>query len=77
MAKYNITKKEKLIHVAEKRTEKSIYRFEFEKIKSGWYVKKFIYDVDEVTSVTDMYIPREVVEQILLAEAAKDELVED
>lgn len=77
MDEFKISEEDKKLFIAEHRSDKSIRRYEFEKIDSGWYVKKFIYKIEEgFPKVSDMYLPNEVVEKILMVESVKDKLTD-
>ncbi len=74
---YEIVKQQKEVFKAKKvsKDQKSIIEYEFEKINSGWFIKKRIWSVDtDNPVVSDIYLPDEVVEQILTVETAKNKL---
>ena len=67
---------DKEVHVCEKRTEKSIFRYEFSqtKDKHGWWITREHYSVESsFPEKIDIYLPQEVVD-IITAYNAKDKL---
>jgi hypothetical protein len=74
---YKISKEHKEVFTAQRRGDKSIMTYEFEKKNHGWYVQRTHYDIDAAfPKVDDMFLPGEVVEQILLIESTKNKLTE-
>jgi hypothetical protein len=78
---YEFKTKSRKLYTARTTTDgpggQTIIEFEFEKKGGGWYVKKFIFRPEnDNLEVTDMYLPEDIVEKILLVESTKDKLTE-
>lgn len=66
-----------LFSARKKPSDNTIIDYEFEKREYGWYIKKRVFKAhfDSMT-VDEMFIPNELVEQIIMVETAKDELTD-
>lgn len=72
---YKIESKTVEAFTARKGDENRIIDYNFENTDLGWIIKKriFVASSDNVET-TDLFIPQQLVEQILIIEAAKKEL---
>jgi hypothetical protein len=70
---FEIKKKEKIVHVATKMADdsKSITEFHVEKTKAGWHIEKWFYDVEQSAVKTEIYLPDELFESIIIPEYTK------
>lgn len=76
---YNIKKIQKDIHRAERMSadRKTKISFELEEFEDGWIVESKYYNVEHpFPEKNRMFLPNEVIEQILLIETSKKELKE-
>lgn len=76
---YKIKKDLKEVFSAQKVSDdkKNIHQYDFEKKVNGWHIVYWKYNVDSpFPERKDMYLPLEVVEQILLVESTKNNLSE-
>ena len=72
---YNIKNETKEIFTARISIgEKIFIKYEFEKVETGWHIKKWKHDVNDSTVISDIFIPNEIIEQILMVESVKDKL---
>jgi len=78
MGKYKLSKEEKTVHKAEMRSDdnKTIISYEFEQEKNGWVVEKSVWNVETVFPKKEsIWLPSELIEQILLIETTKNNLL--
>ncbi len=75
MANYTFDKQEKVVFTARLTTEKKLIEYEFERKTNGWYVKRWYAEADtNIPQMSEIFLPIEIVEQILLIESTKDKL---
>ena len=77
MSKYKLSKEEKTVHKAEMRSDdnKIIIAYEFEEERNGWFIEKSVWNVDSAFPKKEsIWLPTELIEQILLIESVKDNL---
>lgn len=72
-----IEKVEKTVFKCSSRSQdkKIIVEYELEQKQNGWFIKKFVWNADFNTPITtEMFLPNDIVEQILIPEIAKSKL---
>ena len=77
MGKYKLSKEEMTVYKAEMRSgdNKTIISYEFKKEKNGWFIEKSIWKIDSnFPKKESIWLPAELIEQILLVESVKDNL---
>ena len=74
---FEIKKENKDVFSAKFQSEKTIVKYEFEKMDKGWYVDKSTWSVEApFPKKESIYLPNEVIDQILMIESVKDKLVD-
>lgn len=77
MASYDVKKKEKTVFEASKMSQdqKNIVQFEFYQKDDGWYIERWDYNIESpFPHKTEMYLPADIIEQIILVEKSKNNL---
>jgi hypothetical protein len=72
-----IEKVEKLVFKCSQKSpdKKIIVEYELEQKQNGWFIKKIVWNVDTLSpAIVEMFLPNDIVEQILIPETAKSKL---
>ena len=55
--------------------KKIIVAYELDQKNNGWFIKKVVWNADTATPITvEIFLPNDIVEQILIPETAKSKL---
>jgi hypothetical protein len=72
MAGYSVSKEDKTVYVAKKRVDGNTIRYEFWQSENGWYIQCDQWAQESAIPIhSEMWVPDEVINQIITPDAAK------